>query len=270
LSGDWHRARSRDYRGPRGLRPLTVVALCSVVAVLAVVATTATLPYANSGGTSVAAADGYHPSADPASGVPTRSAVLGSALQGGSTPSPAPASARSTPRRSAASSTRPAAPAPPPPPPPPVVVPPADGPTVWVVNRASNQHFGVAQDSTSDGALIVQSTSAGTAQQWRLIAASGGCYQLMNVHSGKALDNPGSSGTDGTQMQQWSIGAGNANQTWCFQSVGAGRYSIRNSASGSLLDLRDGMSGDGVAIQEWRADPAAPNANQTWQLIRAG
>jgi len=41
-------------------------------------------------------------------------------------------------------------------------------------------------------------------------------------------------------------------------------------ASGLLLDLRDGVRVDCVAIQEWSADPAAPNANQTWQLIRVG
>jgi hypothetical protein len=153
-------------------------------------------------------------------------------------------------------------------PPVPTVVAPADRLTVWVVNRASGQHFGVAADS--DGALIVQSTSAGSAQQWRLVAASGNCYQLANVHSGKALDNPGGSGANGTQMQQWTLSVGNQNQIWCFQSVGSGHYSIRNSASGSLLDVQGGVSGDGVAIQEWSADPAAPDANQTWQLILVG
>jgi len=202
----------------------------------------------------------------------------------GGTPSAAPpAPAGSSPRRSAASRTHPAPPrttphAPPPPttpstpagPPVATVVGPADGLTVWVVNRASGQHFGVAQDSTLDGALIVQSTTTSSAQEWGLVAAFGGCYQLANMHSGKALDNPGSSGADGTPMQQWAIGAGNPNQTWCFQSVGAGWYSVRNLASGLLLDLRDGVSGDGVVIQEWSADPAAPNANQTWQLIRVG
>ncbi len=194
----------------------------------------------------------------------------------GGTPSAPAGSSR---WRSAASGTHPAAPppttphAPPPPtvgPPVATVVAPADGLTVWVVNRASGQHFGVAQDSALDGARIAQSISTSSAQLWRLAAASGGCYQLANVHSGKALDNPDGSRADGTQMQQWTIGTGNPKQTWCFRSVGTGWYSIRNSASGSLLDLRDGVSGDGVVIQEWSADPAAPNANQTWQLIRVG
>jgi Ricin-type beta-trefoil lectin domain-like len=155
-------------------------------------------------------------------------------------------------------------------PPAPTVVAPADGLTVFVVSQASSEHFGVAQEATSDGALIVQSTRTDSAQQWRLVAAGGGCYQLVNAHSGMALDDPNGSRANGTQMQQWTIGAGNPNQTWCFHSIGGGAYSISNLASGSLLDLRDGVLGDGVAVQEWGADPAAPNANQTWLLFRTG
>jgi hypothetical protein len=147
---------------------------------------------------------------------------------------------------------------------------PADGLTVWLVSQASGQHFGVAGGATSDGALIVQSTSTGSAQQWRLVTASGGCYQLVNVNSNMALDDPNGSRTNGTQMQQWTTAVGNPNQIWCFRSVGSGAYSIRNVASNSLLDLRDGVTGDGVAIQEWGASPAAPNANQTWQLVPTG
>jgi hypothetical protein len=139
-----------------------------------------------------------------------------------------------------------------------------------VVNRASGQHFGVAQSATSNGALIVQGTTTGSSEQWRLIAAPGGCYQLVNVHSGMALNDPDGSRTDGTQMQQWTTAAGDPNQVWCFRSIGGSAYSIRNLASNSLLDLRDGVPGAGVAIQEWGADPAAPNANQTWQLLRTG
>jgi hypothetical protein len=145
---------------------------------------------------------------------------------------------------------------------------PADGLTVLVVNQASGQHFRVAQDATSNGALIVQGTTTSSSERWRLVAAPDGCYQLVNVHSGMALNDPDGSSTDGTQMQQGTTTVDIPSQVWCFRSVGGSAYSIRNLASDSLLDLRDGVSGDGVAIQEWGADPAAPNANQTWQLVR--
>ena len=150
----------------------------------------------------------------------------------------------------------------------PTAVAPANGLTVLVVNPTSGLPFGVG-NATADGALVTQSTSTGSGQQWRLVATSGSCYQLVNAYSGMALDDPAGSFADGTQMQQWTFAAGNVNQTWCFQAVG-GRYSIRNAASGSLLDLRDGARGGGAAIQQWSADPAAPDANQTWQLVRVG
>jgi hypothetical protein len=124
----------------------------------------------------------------------------------------------------------------------------------------------VSKGSTSNGALIVQSASTGAVAQWRLASAGNGCYQLLNVQSGLALDNPDGTLADGAWMQQWQPAAGVANQIWCFQALGGGSYSIRNQASGSLLDARDGMSQEGAAIQQWNADPFAPNANQTWQL----
>jgi hypothetical protein len=146
---------------------------------------------------------------------------------------------------------------------------PAAGMVVRVVSRASGDSIGVAQGSTVDGAPIVASSNiAATAQQWRLVAADEGCFGLVNVHSGLALDDPDGSTDDGVQMQQWTTVSGDVNQAWCFRPVGAGLFSIRNLAAGTLLDLRDGGRDDGTAIQQWGADPAAPNANQTWLLLR--
>ncbi len=146
----------------------------------------------------------------------------------------------------------------------------AAGLVVRVVGRASGRMVAVNQASTSNGALIVQTASTGAVAQWRLVSADGGCYQLLNVHSGLALDNPDGTSADGVQMQQWQAVAGDANQIWCFQAVGGGWYSIRNQASGSLLDVRDGVSQEDSAIQQWSADQLAPNANQTWQLQAVG
>ncbi|MFI6133928.1 RICIN domain-containing protein [Micromonospora sp. NPDC051141] len=138
------------------------------------------------------------------------------------------------------------------------------------MSRASGLPVGVREGSSSDGASVVQRSTAGAATRWRLVSTGSGCYQLANGSSGKALDLTDGSHADGTPMQQWTIGPGNINQTWCFHSVGGGWYSIRNAASGALLDLRDGGDGDGVTIQQWGADPAAPNAHQTWKLLPAG
>ncbi|GGM63304.1 RICIN domain-containing protein [Dactylosporangium sucinum] len=145
---------------------------------------------------------------------------------------------------------------------------PRAGITVRLVSLASGKSAGVSQGSAADGARVAQSADvAGTAQHWRIVAAQSGCFHLVNVRSGKALDNTDGTSVNGRQMQQWTNFDENTNQTWCFQGVGSDRYSIRNMTSGFLLDVRDGGTADGVAVQQWNADPAAPNANQTWRIV---
>jgi chitosanase len=147
----------------------------------------------------------------------------------------------------------------------PTVTAPRDGLLVRVV-ATGGKSVGVAGGATSAGAKIVLSGGTGPAEQWRLIAATSGCFHLVNVRSGMALDNPDGTWTNGVQMQQWEYGWGTSNQTWCFTAVGGGRYSIRNLTNYYLLDVRDGGTADGTAIQQWGADAAAPNAQQTWHL----
>lgn len=140
---------------------------------------------------------------------------------------------------------------------------PAGGLTVVVVNQGSGKGFGPAQDSTADGAPIVQRTGSGAGEQWRLTAVSGSCYQLVNVRTGKALDDP--QGGDATAIQQWSFAPGNVNQTWCFQATDNG-YAIRNLAGGCLLQLRGGATGDGTPIQQ-SCSGTTLGSDLTWRLI---
>jgi glucosylceramidase len=44
---------------------------------------------------------------------------------------------------------------------------------------------------------------AGTNQQWKPVALGGGWFRFVARHSGKCLDVPGQSRTNGTQLQQW-------------------------------------------------------------------
>ncbi|RIV36062.1 RICIN domain-containing protein [Micromonospora radicis] len=146
---------------------------------------------------------------------------------------------------------------------------PRAGITVRLVNLASGKSAGVSGGSGADGARVVQSSNTGdSAQHWRLIAGQAGCYHLVNARTGKAFDNTDGTSVNGMQMQQWTYYDGSHNQTWCFTALGGNRYSIKNMTSGFLLDVRDGGTADGVAVQQWNADPADPNANQTWRLAR--
>ncbi|MFI6133920.1 chitosanase [Micromonospora sp. NPDC051141] len=206
-----------------------------------------------------AVADGTtHPPATPSPSAVPRSAAPRPAV-----PSPTPRGSRRPPATTGPprpSSSPPAAP---------TAATPRDGLLVRVV-ATSGRSIGVAGGASSAGAKIVLSGGTGAAERWRLVAATSGCFHLVNVRSGMALDNPDGTWTNGVQMQQWEYGWGTSNQSWCFTPVGRGRYSIRNLTNYYLLDVRDGGTTDGTAVQQWGADAAAPNANQTWRLVPAG
>jgi Glycosyl hydrolase family 46/Ricin-type beta-trefoil lectin domain-like len=148
---------------------------------------------------------------------------------------------------------------------------PRTGIVVRIASLAMGMSIGVRGGSTGVGAPIVAGADSNSpAQRWRVVNAHAGCYHLLNVGSGMALDNTNGTSTNGIQMQQYTSYWGNENQTWCFQQVGPDSYSIRNLTSGFLLDLRDGGTSDGTAVQQWKADPAKPDSNQTWRLFLAG
>ncbi|MFI2710502.1 chitosanase [Micromonospora sp. NPDC018662] len=203
-----------------------------------------------------------HPPATP-SPSPSPSAVPRSASPPAALPSPRSAGSRrpsATTSPAPASSRRPAAP---------TATAPRDGLLVRVV-ATGGKSIGVADGASFAGAKIVLSGGTGPAERWRVIASTSGCFHLVNVRSGMALDNPDGTWTNGVQMRQWEYGWGTSNQSWCFTPVGGGRYSIRNLTNYYLLDVRDGGTSDGTAVQQWGADAAAPNANQTWRLVPAG
>jgi glucosylceramidase len=144
---------------------------------------------------------------------------------------------------------------------------PTAGHTYRIVTRASGKPVGVDGASTADGGTIVQYTDDGDPdQRWTLANAGSGYFNLINANSGKALDNPAGSTTDGTQMQQFTIsGTGNSNQQWQITSAGGGWYTITNRTSGKGLDVRDGSVADAGAIQQWA--PGAGNPNQQFKFV---
>ena len=131
-------------------------------------------------------------------------------------------------------------------------------------NQVSGKSFGVASNSTADGARMVQIGADEPSTRYRLVDVGDGFFNIINAN-GRALDNPDGSPDRGTPMQQWTLDKGNPNQQWRFVSVGDA-YLVINRASGLALDLRDGNTGDGTVIQQWT--PESGNPNQHWQLVR--
>ncbi|MHA3701178.1 RICIN domain-containing protein [Jatrophihabitans sp. YIM 134969] len=140
-----------------------------------------------------------------------------------------------------------------------------------IVSRVSGKPFGVEGSSTANGAKIVQYTDSGDRdQQWRFVDAGSGYYNIVNVNSGAALDNPSGSTTNGTQVQQYAIsGTGNSNQQWAFTSVGSGFYKITNRTSGLGLDLTGGTLTDSTYVQQYSVTGNG-NFGQNWQLVPVG
>lgn len=143
---------------------------------------------------------------------------------------------------------------------------PGAGQTYRIVNHLSGKPFGVSGASTANGAQIVSWTDSGDPdQQWTLLDAGGGWFNVVDVNSGLALDDTNGSTANGNFMQQWALGSGNFNQQWQINSQGNGYYSLINRTSGLALDLNGGGLTDGVNIQQWAF--GSGNLNQQWQLV---
>lgn len=122
--------------------------------------------------------------------------------------------------------------------------------------------------STQNSAKIEQLNDSGEKdQQWKLVDAGSGYYNIIDVNSGLALDDPSGSTTNGTVMQQYAIaGTGNSNQQWSVTAVGSGYYKIVNRTSGLGLDLSGGSLMDNTPVQQY-AVTGNGNYGQNWQFI---
>lgn len=143
----------------------------------------------------------------------------------------------------------------------------------WAVSRDNGSCPGsTASSDTCDG--LSQSNYAFT-DLWEPFTSGNsgsggpgsGYYYIQNLHSGLVLDDTNWSTSNGTIMQQWAQGNGQANQEWSLQSAGNGYYYIQNRYSGLVLDDTNGSTSNGTLIQQWAE--YSGNANQEWTLQAA-
>ncbi|MGF7183261.1 RICIN domain-containing protein [Tunturiibacter psychrotolerans] len=119
--------------------------------------------------------------------------------------------------------------------------------------------FGTAQ--TESGQLCVYGElPAGT----DLIA--NGNYVITSVHSGQAIDDPGSSTEDGKDMQQYTVNNG-TNQQWTVTNLGGNVITLRNVASGQMLDVAGASKSNSALVDQW---PANGQTNQEWNVTSLG
>ncbi|GAA0255944.1 hypothetical protein GCM10010492_66000 [Saccharothrix mutabilis subsp. mutabilis] len=107
------------------------------------------------------------------------------------------------------------------------------------------------------------------AEQTLTITPSGAADPSLNgtrtvTTSGKALDNPGSSTTSGTQLITWTPNGG-ANQRWLFTQQADGTYTIVNTASNLCVDDYAGATTPGTKVIQWTC---TGGANQRWRATK--
>nr|WP_254211920.1 RICIN domain-containing protein [Streptomyces sp. ADI95-16] len=90
-------------------------------------------------------------------------------------------------------------------------------------------------------------------------------FQLVNRHSGKAVDVPGASTGPGTELIQYTP-SGAINQRFRFIPVGSGLHEIRTT-HGLSWDISGGGTADGTKLVQWT--PAYAD-NQHWKVTDTG
>lgn len=77
-----------------------------------------------------------------------------------------------------------------------------------------------------------------------------GTYTITNRNSGDVIDIPGSSTTQGTDLEQWPANGG-ANQRWRLTSLGCGLYKITSGSDGQSMDISGQSTSPGALLDQW-------------------
>ena len=91
-------------------------------------------------------------------------------------------------------------------------------------------------------------------------------YYIVNEASGKVLDDPGFSTSNGAVIDQWQPNGG-ANQRWDLVPQGNGNYAIENEASHLVLDNSLSTS-NGTVIDQWQSKGGTNSSNGNWRRRR--
>jgi pectin methylesterase-like acyl-CoA thioesterase len=99
------------------------------------------------------------------------------------------------------------------------------------------------------------------------VPVAGSVYQLAVTKSGKCIDVPAASTSNGALLQQWGCSAGAAWQQFTLVAVGA-RYQIVNVNSGKCIDVPGFSTASGVQLQQYGC--VSGQTNQLWTLSASG
>ncbi|GAA3813534.1 pectate lyase [Cellulomonas soli] len=116
-----------------------------------------------------------------------------------------------------------------------------------LVNWRSKKALDIEGKSTTTGASIVQSTvSTATNQQFQLVPATGGYYQLTSRSSGLVVFI----GTSSTAHATQQTSSGSASQLFSLVAGSSGRIKLVNKATGKALQVEGASKADGALITQ--------------------
>ena len=117
-----------------------------------------------------------------------------------------------------------------------------------ITNARSGLSLGISGSSQVSGAALVQETwTSGTSQQWELIDRGTNRYVVRNANSGEVVGIPGNSVADGAASVQSPENVSTP-QLWSVEWTGTGYFKLRNGWSGKLLQVTSTAAG-AAAVQ---------------------
>lgn len=140
-----------------------------------------------------------------------------------------------------------------------------------IFNVASGKVLGVQNQSTADGAKILQWDDNGTLDhEWAVAPHPAGGYTVTNRVTGKLLEIPGASTTAGTAADQWgNSGCGcqrwNLTQT-AMPPLGTGQYVLVNKNSSKYLDIPAASTATNTATQQFQNSACSCQLNSNLNL----
>lgn len=123
--------------------------------------------------------------------------------------------------------------------------------------QASSYVVDIAGASEVNGANAQMAAASGSASQLFRFEYRGGYYLIINGRSGKALDVDSGNPVPPTNVQQWAVSTGSANQQFSVVDNGDGTYSFVNRATGLVLRAGSGWVGNGSNVDVAEADGSA-------------
>jgi hypothetical protein len=135
-----------------------------------------------------------------------------------------------------------------------------------VHTKVASRALDFAKFHLEDGGALQVSGGAGTSNQiWEFVPGDGG-YEIVALHSGKALEVPGGKPDEGLPIRQAKRNGSSA-QKWEIFPQGKAWYKVKSVASGKWLTLKDGRLDHGVAVVQSGGDHGD---RQLWFFTEVG